>query len=112
MSPAETFRTMPIISAMSNTTKMTSQLPCCCSSGSGVCVLDRTGLRYTGTKDGETVDVMFPLHQVYRLLFGAGVNFETYTGTQIWYFVPEVKQSCVEWYMASMILYDETQAGE
>jgi len=76
--------------------------------GSGVCVLDRSGLRYTGTKDGEEVDICFPLTQIYRLLFGAGVNFEIYQGTKIWYFVPEVKQSCVDWYMTSMILYDET----
>ena len=81
------------------------------SAGSGVCVLDRSGLRYTGTKDGEEVDVHFPLKQVYRLLFGAGEDFEIYNGTQIWYFVPEIKQSCVDWYMASMLLYDEMQTG-
>lgn len=79
------------------------------SAGNGVCVLDRNGLRYTGTKDGEKVDVLFPLTQIYRLLFGAGENFELYNGKQIWYFVPQVKQSSVDWYMASMILYDETQ---
>ena len=78
-------------------------------SGHGVCVLDRNGLRYTGTKDGENVDVSFPLKQAYRLLFGAGENFEIYQGTKIWYFVPEIKQSSVDWYLASMILYDETQ---
>lgn len=81
------------------------------SAGSGVCRLDRNGLRYTGTKDGEDVDVSFPLKQVYRLLFGAGENFEVYVGTQIWYFVPEVKQSAVDWYMASMLLYDEIHNG-
>ena len=79
------------------------------SAGSGECTLDRTGLRYTGTKDGETVDLHFPLKQIYRLLFGAGENFETYVGNRIYYFVPEVKQSAVDWYMTSMILYDETQ---
>ena len=76
------------------------------SAGNGECVLDRSGLRYTGTKDGEEVDVHFPIKQVYRLLFGAGEDFEIYNGTQIWYFVPEVKQSCVDWYLASMILHD------
>ena len=82
------------------------------SAGSGVCVLDRSGLRYTGTKDGENVDVFFPLKQVYRLLFGAGENFEIYNGTEIWYFVPEVKQSAVDWYLTSMILYDEVYTGK
>lgn len=78
-------------------------------SGEGECILDRNGLRYTGTKDGEAVDVCFPLKQVYRLLFGAGENFEVYNGTQIWYFVPHIRQSAVDWYMASTILYDETE---
>lgn len=82
------------------------------SAGSGVCVLDRDGLRYTGTKDGENVDVCFPIKQVYRLLFGAGENFEIYNGTEIWYFVPEIKQSSVDWYLTSMILYDERMTGE
>lgn len=81
------------------------------SGGSGLCVLDRSGLCYTGTKDGENVEIRFPLKQVYRLLFGAGENFEIYNGTEILYFVPEIKQSCVDWYLTSMILYDETQAG-
>ena len=78
-------------------------------SGEGECTLDRSGLRYTGTKDGQQVDMHFPLKQIYRLLFGAGENFEVYNGTQIWYFVPQIRQSAVDWYMASMILYDETE---
>lgn len=79
--------------------------------GSGVCTLDRSGLRYVGTKDGAEVDLRFPLKQIYRLLFGAGENFEIYNGAEILYFVPEVKQSSVDWYMASMILYDECRPG-
>lgn len=75
--------------------------------GCGTCTLDRTGLRYNGSKDGEPVDLHFPLKQIYRLLFGAGENFEVYNGNQIFYFVPEIKQSAVDWYMTSMILYDE-----
>lgn len=74
--------------------------------GQGVCTLSREGLTYEGTKDGENVQLCFPIRQVYRLLFGAGENFETYDGEEIQYFVPEEKRSAVEWYMASMILYD------
>ncbi|MBO5867584.1 MAG: 1-acyl-sn-glycerol-3-phosphate acyltransferase [Oscillospiraceae bacterium] len=74
--------------------------------GRGVCVLNRQGLTYTGTRNGEETTLHFPLRQVYRLLFGAGENFELYQGTQIFYFVPEEKRSCVDWYMASGILYD------
>ena len=75
-------------------------------SGYGICTLTREGLVYTGTKDGESVVLHYSLQQVYRLLFGAGENFETYEGTKIRYFVPEEKRSAVEWYMASRYLYD------
>ena len=75
--------------------------------GYGVCTLSREGLIYSGTKDGETVDIYFSTKRIYRLLFGAGENFEIYDGTQILYFVPEEKRSAVDWYMASMILHDK-----
>ena len=74
--------------------------------GKGVCTLSREGLTYAGTKDGETVELQFSLSKIYRLLFGAGENFELYDGAEILYFVPEEKRSAVQWYMASMILYD------
>ena len=72
--------------------------------GDGVCVLDKTGLIYRGTQDGKTIEKTFPMSQIYRLLFGAGVDFEIYEGKEIWFFVPEEKRSCVEWYIASGIL--------
>ena len=56
--------------------------------------------------DGETVCLHYPLRRIYRLLFGAGVNFEIYDGAQIRFFVPEEKRSAVDWYMTSRILYD------
>lgn len=77
-------------------------------SGHGVCTLSREGLTYAGTKDGETVELHFSIRRIYRLLFGAGENFEIYDGTQILYFVPEERRSAVDWYMASMILHDQT----
>ena len=76
--------------------------------GQGVCVLSRDGLTYEGTKDGETVRLHFSLTRIYRLLFGAGVNFEIYDGSEILFFVPEEKRSAVQWYLASMILHDNT----
>ena len=75
--------------------------------GYGVCTLNRDGLTYTGTKDGEMVEIHYSIRRIYRLLFGAGVNFEIYDGSQILFFVPEEKRSAVDWYLASMILYDE-----
>ena len=74
--------------------------------GYGVCTLNREGLTYTGTMDGETVELHFSLQRIYRLLFGAGENFEIYDGTRILYFVPEERRSAVDWYIASMILHD------
>jgi len=75
-------------------------------SGFGVCTLNRNGLTYVGTKDGEEVELHYSMQKIYRLLFGAGVNFELYDGTEILFFVPKEKRSAVEWYMASMILRD------
>ena len=75
--------------------------------GYGLCTLSREGLVYAGTKDGEEVTLHFPIRQVYRLLFGAGEDFELYDGTKILYFVPKERRSAVDWYMASMLLHDE-----
>ena len=77
--------------------------------GFGLCILNRQGLTYSGTRDGETVELQYSIQKVYRLLFGAGVNFEIYDGTEIRFFVPEEKRSAVDWYMASMILHDSAQ---
>lgn len=78
-------------------------------SGFGVCTLNRDGLTYVGTKDGESVELLFSMQKIYRLLFGAGVNFELYDGAEIFFFVPKEKRSAVEWYMASMILRDRAE---
>lgn len=77
--------------------------------GFGVCTLNQDGLTYVGTKDGETVELHYSMQRIYRLLFGAGVNFELYDGTEILFFVPKEKRSAVEWYMASMILRDRAE---
>ncbi len=78
--------------------------------GCGVCTLNRDGLTYVGTKDGQSVELHFSIQRIYRLLFGAGENFEIYDGTQILYFVPEERRSAVQWYLASMILHDTASA--
>ena len=72
--------------------------------GKGVCVFDRNGLTYKGTDDGQEVEKFFALSDIYRILFGAGEDFEIYEGKEIWYFVPEEKRSCVKWYVYSCIL--------
>ena len=80
--------------------------------GYGVCTLDRSGLTYEGTREGEEVKLHFTLERIYRLLFGAGVNFEVYDGAEILFFVPEEKRSCADWYLASMILHDEAARAQ
>lgn len=75
-------------------------------SGRGVCTLNRNGLTYVGTRDEQPYDIHFTIQRVYRLLFGAGENFEIYNGTEILYFVPDERRSAVDWYMASRILND------
>lgn len=75
-------------------------------SGSGKCTLDRSGLRFVGKKDGRPHEVFFPLSYIYRLLFGAGENFEIYDGKEICFFVPKDGRTCVDWYVTSRILKD------
>ena len=72
-----------------------------------MCCLNRQGLTYAGTRDGKAYQIQFPRERVYRLLFGAGEDFEFYNGSEILYFVPEERRSTVDWYLASMLLYDE-----
>lgn len=77
--------------------------------GEGECVLDRTGLTYRGSEDGEQIEKHFPISNIYRILFGAGKNFEIYEGKEIWFFVPEDKRGSVIWYVASAILKQESE---
>ena len=76
--------------------------------GYGTCTLDRKGLTYKGTLDGEQTEKFFSIQTIYRLLFGAGEDFELYENKVLWYFVPENKKSCVTWYNASEILFNLT----
>ena len=81
------------------------------NAGKGVCTLDRSGLTYVGTRDGQPYEVSFSIKRIYRLLFGAGENFEIYDGSEILYFVPAERRSAVDWYLTSMILYDEAMSA-
>ena len=72
--------------------------------GDGVCTLNRDGLTYVGTDGEKQITKHFPLNQIYRLLFGAGEDFEIYEGEKFWYFVPDDKRGCVMWYVASILL--------
>jgi len=70
-------------------------------SGFGVCRFDKTGLTYTGTEDGKVIEKHFAINDIYRILFGAGEDFEIYENNELYYFVPEDKKSCVIWYILS-----------
>ena len=74
--------------------------------GDGVCILNKNGLTYKGTEDGLEIERVFPLKNVYRILFGAGENFEVYDDKEIFYFVPTNKRSCVAWYILSKLLQE------
>ena len=82
--------------------------------GEGVCTLNKEGLIYRGTEDGEQIEKIFPLKDIYRLLFGSGKNFEIYEGKEIWFFVPEEIRACVDFYIASELLkkHFDTIPGE
>jgi hypothetical protein len=68
-------------------------------------------MRY-GLDDGEEIEKFFPMKNIYRLLFGAGEDFEVYDGEQIWYFIPSERRSCVDWYTVSGLLRDRYEREE
>jgi len=75
--------------------------------GRGEVIFDSSGLTYRGIKHGEHVEIHFPIQNIYRILFGAGEDFEIYVGQEIYYFVPDEKKSCVDFYIASMLIKNE-----
>lgn len=76
-------------------------------SGEGVCTFTKEGVKYIGTEDGAEIEKLFPLEKLYRVLFGAGEDFEIYEGQELYYFVPEEKRSAVAWYIVSEILKEK-----
>ena len=72
-------------------------------SGNGVCTFNKDGLKYVGTQDGKQIEKLFKMEDIYRVLFGAGEDFEIYEGDELYYFVPEEKRSCVIWYILSKL---------
>lgn len=80
--------------------------------GKGRCILDKDGLTYVGTQNGEEVAISFPMAEIYRLLFGAGENFEIYRGREIYYFMPTNKKMCVDWYIASRLFKEQEERGK
>lgn len=74
------------------------------SAGRGTATLTREGLTYVGEKYGEPFRIHFPISEIYRLLFGAGEDFEIYIGKELYYFVPDERRSAVDFYVASAIL--------
>lgn len=77
---------------------------CTRHAGDGICKLNKEGLLYIGSQDGQQIEKLFPLNSIYRLLFGAGEDFEIYEGKELYYFVPEDKKSAVLWYIVSGLL--------
>ena len=65
--------------------------------GEGETVLDRNGLRYEGTKDGEAFCFTIPLSIVPVLLYGTNENYESYYNGEFYYFLPNEPQHSVKW---------------
>lgn len=80
---------------------------CTRHSGYGICRFTRDGLRYIGTQDGHEIDKIFGIDSIYRVLFGAGEDFEIYENNELYYFVPENKKSAVIWYIVSILLKEK-----
>ncbi|MBQ9832765.1 MAG: VTT domain-containing protein [Clostridia bacterium] len=82
------------------------------SVGKGVCVLNKNGLSYNGMMDNKQISLDFPMHMIYRLLFGAGEDFEIYHGSDYYSFAPENPRQAVKWYIASIIMSNKYNKQE
>ena len=78
--------------------------------GNGVCTLDRNGLTYVGSADGENITKIFPMSYIYRLLFGAGEDFEIYENQKLYFFVPKDVRGAVMYYVASTVMKEDEEA--
>ena len=73
--------------------------------GRGEAVLDRTGLRYSGTRDGKPYELFVALDTLPALTFGVNENFELYRGGEFFYFLPEHPARSVKWSVVHEQLY-------
>ena len=80
--------------------------------GEGEVCLDKSGLRYDGTEYGKNISKFFPMENIYRILFGAGEDFEIYEDKELYYFVPENKRECVTYSLVSEIFKEKEEQSE
>lgn len=73
--------------------------------GEGMAALDRNGLCYEGTRDGEKFRLEIPLNSLKALLYGAECDFEAYYQGQFYYFEPDNLPECVKWSVFCEQLY-------
>ncbi|HOP10062.1 MAG TPA: lysophospholipid acyltransferase family protein [Oscillospiraceae bacterium] len=73
--------------------------------GEGVVTLDKNGLVYQGSRDGEAFLLEVPLNMLKALLYGAECDFEIYHRGQFYYFEPDNLLECVKWSVFGEQLY-------
>lgn len=72
--------------------------------GKGDCVLNQYGLTYTGTIDKKPDMIEFRMKSLTTFMFSAGKKIEFYNGHDYYCFVPDNRQECIKWYLASGLL--------
>ena len=82
------------------------------SVGEGKVVLDHSGLKYLGTKDGKPFEKVFELHSFPVILFGAGVDIEFYSDNTIYFFELENLKECAKYSIYWEALYNDYLGGK
>lgn len=73
--------------------------------GEGELVLDREGLKYAGTQDGEEFNLLVPIAALPALAFGCGKHITLYYEGEYYSLVPDNAQECVRWSVVEEILH-------
>ncbi|NLD25894.1 MAG: hypothetical protein GX661_00885 [Acholeplasmataceae bacterium] len=75
--------------------------------GSGKATLDKHGVTYQGTINGEEKEIFFKIENIPAILFGVNEDFEIYHDNTLYYFVPENIRSCAKWSVVAEQIYNK-----
>lgn len=76
--------------------------------GDGTATLSREGFRYSGTQDGEHIELFQPISLIPAMAFGCCTTFELYIDHEFYSFTPDNPQSCIKWSVLAEQLHNYT----
>jgi len=74
--------------------------------GDGTLILNRNGLRFEGTQDGQPFELEVPTASMPALAFGCNQHVTLYKDGEYYSFVPDNRQESVRWSVVAELLYN------